>query len=270
MSVQLNYKELGSQGPLVIILHGLYGSSDNWMAIARMLASDFRILLVDQRNHGASPHTPEHSYLAMADDLLALMDQLNIESAHIAGHSMGGKTAMAFALLHPDRVDRLVVLDIAPKSYASFSNYGISTNNHAFIMDAMLDAPLALCQSRQEIDGCLAEKLTDKGIRQFLLKNVTRNDKQQFAWKLNLPVLRENLDEILDGFTHTPMQKLTFTKPSVFIRGEKSGYVMDDDVLGIRRLFPKAELVTIPDAGHWLHAEQPELVQKTIHYFLEE
>jgi esterase len=103
-----------------------------------------------------------------------------------------------------------------------------------------------------------------------LLKNVTRNDKQQFAWKLNLPVLRENLDEILDGFTHTPMQKLTFTKPSVFIRGEKSGYVMDDDVLGIRRLFPKAELVTIPDAGHWLHAEQPELVQKTIHYFLEE
>lgn len=266
----LNYRLLGDSGPTIVILHGLYGSSDNWVTIGRQLAGQFRVYLVDQRNHGNSPHFAQHNYLAMANDLLDFIDANNLETITLIGHSMGGKTAMTFALQHPEKVDKLVVMDIAPKSYASFSNYGIATNNHGLILDTLSKLPIAHCQSREEIDQLLEPTIHDKGLRQFLLKNVTRNTHNQFAWKLNVPVLQENLDEILDGFSNTGLQKFSYTKPCVFVRGEKSGYVQDDDLLGIRRMFPKAELVTIPAAGHWLHAEQPELVLKTLVYFLED
>ena len=266
----LNFRQFGESGPAVVILHGLYGSSDNWVTIGRQLSAQFRVFLPDLRNHGSSPHFPEHSYGEMAHDLMGFANANAIENVILVGHSMGGKTAMAFALLHPHMVDKLAVLDIAPKSYASFSNYGIATNNHRLILDTLAGLPIAQCQSREEIDQLLEPELKDKGLRQFLLKNVTRDAQNRFAWKLNVPALQAHLDEILDGFSVSGLNKLSFGKPCVFIRGEKSGYVQDDDVLGIRRMFPKAELVTIPSAGHWLHAEQPELVLKTLVYFLED
>ncbi|MFT3740520.1 MAG: alpha/beta fold hydrolase [Breznakibacter sp.] len=266
----LNFRQLGESGPNIVILHGLYGSSDNWITIGRQLALRFRVYLMDQRNHGNSPHSDEHSYSSMADDLLKFLDSYKLESIILIGHSMGGKTAMTFALQHPERVEKLVVMDIAPKSYASFSNYGVATNNHRLILDTLVNLPIAQCQSREEIDQLLEPTFQDKGLRQFLLKNVTRDNQNRYAWKLNVAALQRNLDEILDGFSNSELQKLTFNNPCVFVRGEKSGYVQDDDVLGIRRMFPKAELVTIPSAGHWLHAEQPELVLKTLVYFLED
>lgn len=266
--MQLFFREYGSKGPTLIILHGLYGASDNWVSIARQLEKDYHIYLIDQRNHGHSPHHEIHDFEHMANDLLEFYQAHKIDKAHVIGHSMGGKTAMRFALQNPARINKLVILDIAPKSYASFSNYAQITNDHASIIDAMVNVKLDTVKSRQEIDIQLAQTLPDKQLRQFLLKNIDRTKDGKYQWRLNLPVIKKNLELIMDGFSELSPEELRVNIPSIFIRGEKSGYVMDEDTLIIRKFFKDAELLSLPKAGHWLHAEQPELLIKTLAYFL--
>jgi len=266
--MQLFCREYGSEGPVMVILHGLYGASDNWVSIARQLEKDYHIYLLDQRNHGQSPHSDTHDFESMANDLKAFFEEKEITNAHVVGHSMGGKTAMYFALHHPQHINKLVILDIAPKSYAAFSNYGQITNNHLKIIDSMLDVNLPGSQSRQDIDQQLSKNLSDKKLRQFLIKNIERKKDGAYWWRLNLPVIKKNLELIMDGFSSLNPDELHTKIPTIFIRGEKSGYVMEEDTLIMRRYFKDAELVTIPNAGHWLHAEQPELLIKTLAYFL--
>jgi len=264
--VKLFFREYGSKGPTLVIIHGLYGASDNWVSIARQLEKNYHVYLIDQRNHGQSPKDASHTYADMAADLLEFFTAHNIEKAHVAGHSMGGKTAMHFALTHPQLIDKLVVLDIAPKSYASFSNYAQITNNHLQIIQAMMQVDFEQVKSRQTVDAQLARQLPEKQLRQFLLKNVERKIDGTYNWRLNLSAIHANLEKIMDGLSEDNHQPVTI--PTVFIRGEESGYVMDEDMLLARKLFPGSELVTIPKAGHWLHAQQPELLIKTLNYFL--
>ncbi len=266
--MQLFHREFGNKGPILIILHGLYGASDNWVSIARQLEQDYRIYLLDQRNHGHSPHSDVHNYESMADDLLEFFNDKGIDRAHLMGHSMGGKTVMRFALQHPERINKLVVLDIAPKSYAAFSNYAQITNNHQTIIDSMLDVDFTSIKSRRDIDQQLDSTLPDKKLRQFLLKNIERRKDDTYYWRLNLPVIKSTLAQIMDGFSELNPDEHHVKIPSIFIRGEKSGYVMDEDTLIMRKYFKDAEMVSIPNAGHWLHAEQPELLIKTLAYFL--
>ncbi|MBK3517860.1 alpha/beta fold hydrolase [Carboxylicivirga marina] len=266
--MKLFYREYGQAGPTIVILHGLYGASDNWVSIARQLEKDYHIYILDQRNHGQSPHSDIHDFDSMADDLLEFFNDKNIDKAHVMGHSMGGKTAMRFALSNADRINKLVILDIAPKSYASFSNYAQITNNHQLIIESLLEINLEGVSSRQAIDKQLATKLPDTGLRQFLLKNIERKKDGSYHWRLNLQIIKKQLEQIMDGFSHLSPENNRVKLASIFIRGEKSGYVMDEDTLIMRKYFKDAELVTIPKAGHWLHAEQPELLIKTLAYFL--
>lgn len=266
----LNFRRYGNEGPPLIILHGLYGSSDNWVTIARQLADEFQVIVPDQRNHGSSPHCETHTYEAMSEDLNELMIALGIDKVCLMGHSMGGKTAMTFALKYPNKVDKLVVIDIAPKSYYDESDKSASIHNHLWILEALAKTPVKAFQSREEIDRHLSNSIADSALRQFLLKNIKREEDGTFGWKLNLSVLIHSLPEILDGFSKARQLKNPFSGPAYFIRGSKSSYVLEEDMLMTRRLFTRSELVTLPDAGHWVHAEQPELLMKTIRYFLED
>jgi esterase len=255
--MELFYRKSGSGKPLVI-LHGLYGSSDNWMSIAGKLAGDFEVYLVDLRNHGKSPHDDRHDYESMRDDLLAFMDQAHLDSAVIAGHSMGGKAAMCFARHHAARIQRLIIIDIAPKSYKSM--YRSQAPNHFDILKAMQDIDFSDVSSRRDVDRQLASTIKQARIRAFLMKNLERGDDKRYFWSLNLGVLLRELDNIMDGINEkcfdpkVPLRDF----PVLFIRGENSPYVLDEDMNFIRKIFPLAALETIPDAGHWLHAEQPE------------
>lgn len=266
--MDLFYRKYGEHGTPLVILHGLYGASDNWVSIARQLSVHFQVYVIDQRNHGQSPHSDSMNYSDMVDDLHAFFEAQGISKAHVIGHSMGGKTAMLFALHHPRLVRKLVVVDIAPKSYASFNNYAQITNDHRQIIDALMSVDFIHVRNRKDIDLQLANAISDASLRQFLLKNIERKKDGSYQWRIHLKSIDKNLPLIMDGFSGS---KLTATEPAVatiFIRGEESGYVMDEDMLFARKLFPGAELITIPKAGHWLHAQQPGFFVKTINYFL--
>ncbi len=253
--MELFYKAYG-EGPPLIVLHGLLGASGNWHTLAsRVFARHFRVFTVDQRNHGRSPHDPVHDYPAMAGDLEAFMDRRGLTSAHVLGHSMGGKTAMQFALTRPRRVDRLVVVDIAPKRYPPWQ---------LDILDALRDLDLNAFRSRAEIDAALARRVPSVPVRQFLLKNLRREPHGGFSWMMNLEALYRNYDRLSDDI---PAEG-TFDGPALFVRGGASSYVADEDLPRIRRRFPHAELVTIPGAGHWVHAEAPEAFARVVLDFL--
>lgn len=251
--MELFSREFG-QGNPVIILHGLFGFSDNWQSIAKGLADERLVVTPDLRNHGRSPHAPTHTYLDMAEDLHDFMQSRWMFSADIVGHSMGGKVAMQLALNYPDMVNRLVVVDIEP---------GQAEDNHSGIFEALLALDLNKVHTRQEIEDFLAPRIPENGTRQFLLKNITRTEAGGFAWKMNLPVLWAAFQDILSPVTGDP-----FTKPALFVRGSKSDYVKDGDIPGIRQLFPNSEVVTIQDAGHWVHADQPAALLQVLKDFL--
>jgi pimeloyl-ACP methyl ester carboxylesterase len=269
--MQLFSREVGNGPRTVVILHGLYGVSDNWMTIATSLSEKFRVILPDQRNHGRSPHQSEHTYEALASDLLDLFREKGLEKVILVGHSMGGKTAMRFTLDHPEFVEHLVVIDIAPKDYSKFANYAETTANHDYIIDAMLSVNPTPMANRSEIDAALKKLLPNKTLRQFLMKNIRRSPSGQYQWQLNLEALKINLPEIMDGFSKNDKGAATTRSevPSLFIKGGQSPYIKDEDSLIINRFFPKSQIVTIPNAGHWLHAEQPELFLKTLLYFID-
>jgi esterase len=252
--LELNYKEFGEGSP-TIILHGLFGTLDNWQTIAKHLAEHYWIFIIDQRNHGRSPHDDtEMSYQLLANDLKNFMDKHHLYSANLIGHSMGGKTVMQFALQYPDMVNQLVVIDIAPKSYQS---------GHELIFNAMMDLDLAALKDRKEADETLAQSITNYPERQFLLKNLVYTSEGHFEWKLNLPVLWRDYDNIIGD-----VEGDAFEGDTLFIRGSKSKYIQENDKPDIYEAFPNARIKTIEDAGHWVHAEQPQALVEMLKDFL--
>ncbi|MFW5820822.1 MAG: alpha/beta fold hydrolase [Bacteroidota bacterium] len=267
--MELNYRKYG-EGPPLIILHGLYGSSDNWISIARELSGNFEVYVPDQRNHGASPHTRQHNYELLKEDLLEFMDNNTLDRATLLGHSMGGKVAMFFAVDHPEKVDNLIVVDISPRSYKEPGQPVPHTVDHKKIIEAMQKVNFSKAENRIDIDMMLAENIKSQRIRQFLLKNVKRKDQKSFCWKLNLDTLKNALPEIMGGIDvkniNNGMGISGF--PVLFIKGENSDYISEPDYPVIKKAFPAAEIVTIPNAGHWLHAEQQDLFLKKLNHFL--
>lgn len=267
--MKLFFRELRQGDTNLIIIHGLYGSSDNWLSIARLLEDKFRIFMVDQRNHGQSPHCDEMDYALMAEDIKEFMQQQKLPKAIVMGHSMGGKTAMLFALKYPLLVDKLVVLDIAPKHYSKHTNFARITGDHRAIVDALLSINPAEHSSRSSVNKALKKSVPNNMVRSFLLKNIGRNSDKKLGWKLNIQAISDNLDKIMDGVSEFDAAgEFPEEKAVVVIRGTKSPYVQDADIQQVRKYFPSAQLADIPDAGHWLHAEQPELLVKTLTYFL--
>jgi esterase len=254
--MELHFKESGSGHPL-IILHGLFGMSDNFASIATELSNDYRVFAVDQRNHGRSGHSPVFNYEAMSDDLRDLMEMHGLSSAHLLGHSMGGKTVMQFAFDHPEKVDRLIVADISPAARTS-------NDQHQNLIDIMLKLDLEKFDSRVQVAYALEDKVPSFRVRQFLLKNLYWKDRSSLGWRLNLEGIRENLQEVFRAIDPAG----TFGKPILFLRGELSDYIQEKDVELIKKMFPKAAFETIARGTHWLHADNPDDFIKAIQNFL--
>jgi len=255
MSQILHSKIVGKGKPL-IILHGLLGMGDNWISLAKQYAKlGFEVHLIDQRNHGKSFHNDEMNYEVMADDLIAYFKHHNIQKANIIGHSMGGKTAMHFALQHPDLVEKLIIVDIAPKYYPP---------HHHFIFEAINSLKLSKYKNRREIETALSKKITSKAIVLFLLKNITRDQDGRFFWKPNISILEDALEDL--GEALPPLSTLHI--PVLFIKGEKSKYILPEDFSLIKAHFPSSTIEIIYNAGHWVHAEQPQLFLKNTIDFL--
>ncbi len=251
--MKLEHKISGEGKPL-IILHGLFGSLDNWQTHARKLSEYFKVILVDQRNHGHSPWSDELSYELMANDLLELMDDLGIDKAYILGHSMGGKTVMQFTEKHPERVEKLIVADIGFKQYPL---------HHQQIIAGMDAISATERNSRSAAEQLLSEYVPDAGTRQFIMKNLYWVDKTQLGWRFNLEVLKREMHNILGE-----IQLTENWIPTLFIRGRKSNYIVDEDISDIEEKYPDMQLVTIENAGHWVHTEAPDVFMNAVLEFL--
>ncbi len=240
----------------MFILHGLFGSSDNWVTFGKQLADHYQVIIPDMRNHGQSPHSDHWEYSYMAEDIKHLATSLGFDTIEIIGHSMGGKTAITFADEYGAMVDKLVVVDIAPRPYPI---------RHRAIIEGLLSIQLDELKSRKEASDQLSKYVTDLGIRQFLLKNLDRDDENGFKWKLNLEVINDHLENV--GLHTYPKNIIDI--PTMFIRGIHSDYISDDDILEIRGHFSNVTVESIGNAGHWVHAEQPEAFYKTVKDFLD-
>lgn len=241
----------------VIIIPGLFGSTTNWRSFARALSADVPVIVIDQRNHGQSPHADSHSYADMVNDLLRLLDKLALDKVYLCGHSMGGKTAMLLSLLHPERVAKLMVLDIAPERYS---------HSHAPFLEALMQIDLSTLKSRSEADQAVKAAIPETSTRLFLLQSLT-GSAGQYRWRLNLPVLHEFMPEIT-GFPDNDTFLTPCLTDTLFVAGGKSDYIKGCHYSRMNTLFPNAEHSDIADAGHWLHVEQPKAVLTTIMEFL--
>ena len=251
--MKLFFRQSG-QGQPLIILHGLLGSSDNWFTLAKKFSETYSVYLIDQRNHGQSPHSDDFDYKVMTEDLEEFIRDNGIQNPHIIGHSIGGKTAMNFAVKNPDQVSKLVIVDIVPKIYFV---------KHDSLIDGMEAIPLASITNRTEAEMILSEHEGDQAVRQFLLKNLSRNSDGKFFWKVNLPVLNKNLQLIGADLQYEG----TFDKPSLFIYGKKSDYFKTGDDKLIQNRFTKAKFVTL-ETGHWVQAEKPQEFAEVVLQFL--
>lgn len=252
--MELNFKRIGAGEPL-IILHGLFGSLDNWMTLAKTFAEHFEVFVVDQRSHGQSPHSSDFNYEVMADDLYEFIIQHHIIDPTILGHSMGGKTAMQFAMNYPTRLSKLIVVDIAPKSYPV---------HHREIIDSLYQLNFETIKTRGEADEILSQFIPDNSTRQFLLKNLYWKEKSKLAWRFNLPVIDKNIEIIGQGLKNIQV----FEKPTLFVRGELSNYVLNSDYDDILNIFTNAKIDTIENSGHWVHAENPKRFLELVSSFL--
>jgi pimeloyl-ACP methyl ester carboxylesterase len=253
--MELFYNKYGQDGPPLVILHGLLGANGNWHTLSRTQFQKMAtVYAVDQRNHGRSPHTERIDYPSMAADVRDFVEQHDLESVTLLGHSMGGKTAMQTALSYPERVDRLIVVDMAPKAYPP---------THDDLLDALARIDPTEYEDRDAIDAALEEDVSSWAIRQFLLKNL-KYDGEKYEWTMNLEAIRAHYDEIIDDI---PADR-SYEGPTLFIRGETSDYVEDEDRAAIRKRFPSAELVTVEGAGHWVHADAPEAFADVVIDFL--
>jgi esterase len=252
--MNLHFEAVG-EGLSLIILHGLLGSADNWRSMSRRLGAYYEVFALDLRNHGRSPHSEIFDYNVMVADLREFMKQEALRSIMLLGHSMGGKVAMQFAIEYSAEVDRLVIVDTAPKSYEPSQRY---------VLETLRSLDLTRYKSFSDVDAALAEKISDNSLRQFLLKNLARDENGRLHWKIHLAAIDRNYDKLLRGL---PPER-TFDKPALFIRGGRSNYIEDDDVPLIRQIFPQAEVATLPEAGHWVHIDAPEEFFQTVVKFL--
>lgn len=242
--LELNAREYGEGKPLVI-LHGLFGSSDNWQSLAQRFAAFYRVFCVDLRNHGRSPWSEEHRYEDMMDDVYAFIEEQQLTDVILLGHSMGGKVAMHFAQNYPHMLSKLVVADMGVKAYP-MHHQQILAGIHALHLDSI--------SARSEAESILKTYVENDGIRQFLLKNLYWIEKGKLAWRMNVAVLEREMPNILAALP----EKESWT-PTLFLRGELSNYILPEDLDEIEARFPDAAIETIPNAGHWLHAEQADL-----------
>ncbi len=254
--MKLYHKTYG-QGDPVVILHGLFGMLDNWKSFAKDLGKDYTVILPDQRNHGRSPHAEEISYPLLASDLKEFLSEQWIFDAHIMGHSMGGKTAMQFALDYPDMTRSVISVDMGPGKY---------DRKHDFVFEALNAVPIEEIEERSQAREILEQHLEDKSVVLFLLKNLKRKKSGGYEWKMNLPVLYREYEKILAAIE----SEHAYDGPALFVHGERSQYVEEENTDEIERLFPKARIHTIKNAGHWVHAEQPDALLNTVHRFLKE
>lgn len=250
------YARQQGQGADVISLHGLFGSQENLGMINRGLAQSFRVHGLDIRNHGRSPHGEAMNYQVMAEDVLEYMDDQRLEKVHIVGHSMGGKVAMTIALMAPERVTKLVVIDIAPVTYQE--------RRHDSILQGLSSISLGALKSRSEADRFLETYEPEKDIRQFLLKNLYRDEQGGYCWRVNLPAIKTHYREILGG----QLSDNGFAGETLFIKGGESDYILPEHRERVLALFPSASMREIPEAGHWVHAQKPDLVIRTLLRFL--
>lgn len=250
----LNYKTFGEGQPL-IILHGFMGSLDNWLTLGKKFAETYKVYLLDQRNHGKSFHQDAWGYDEMVEDLEYFISEMDIENPILLGHSMGGKTVMQYGAFHGGKVNKLIVADIGPKHYPV---------HHEQILKGLKSIPIDDIKSREEADDVLKNYIPEPGVRTFLLKNLNRSA-DGFAWKMNLDVLDKNIEKVGEALHyHLPVEVETF-----FIRGGNSNYILDEDWEDIEEIFPNAKLETVPNAGHWLHAEQPQWFYDKVIRFLQ-
>lgn len=257
------YQKIVGQGPPVLILHGLFGMSDNWLAIAKQLADGgFSSYIPDLRNHGRSPHTETHRYTDMCDDLLELMEKQGLQHAYLIGHSMGGKLGMIFSLLHPEKVDKLVVVDMAPSDYRHPNN-----TFHAHLIHTLLQIDLSNHKERNTLRHEIETLLNNNSLAMFLAKNIGKmKGSNQLYWKFNLPVLQKYLQHLYLG-----LEELELYAPcpvnTLFIKGNDSDYYLPKHEQDRHFFFPHSEVVGIDGASHWVHSDTPiPLVENIIEF----
>jgi esterase len=254
--VKLNYKEYGSGNHVLLILHGFLGSLDNWHTLATLWSTmGLHVYSLDMRNHGKSPHTAEHTIALMADDIIAFLNNQNLNNVMVLGHSMGGKVAMYLALHHPEYVSKLIVADIAPKKYKSGA--------HDDVFSAIRHVDLNGITTRKEAEVAMIPFLGDFSTRQFILKSLEREG-DTFKWRFNIETLINQYENVIgDIDAGSP-----FMKDVLFLKGSQSLYIKSEDETAIKRLFPMAMLTEIDKAGHWLHADNPNAFTESILKFV--
>ena len=245
------HSTIKGEGKPLLILHGYFGMSDNWKTLGNQFSNDFEVHLIDQRNHGRSFHSDEFNYEVLVEDLHYYITHYQLENVYLIGHSMGGKTAMLFAVTYPKLIDKLVIVDISPRKYAP---------HHNAILAGLNSVDFSVENTRTLVDKKIATLIPELGVRQFLLKNVYWKEKGQLAYRFNLESLTENNPEIgeaLPSFT-------VFDKETLFLSGEKSDYITQNEIPIIEAHFPNSKIVAIKNAGHWLHAENPKQFYKEV------
>ena len=263
--MKLFYRKIGEGQPMIII-HGLFGQSDNWNWFGKQFAENgFEVYLVDARNHGLSPHSDIWNYQVMSDDILELINSFDLcknEGIILLGHSMGGKIAMEFALQHPEFLSKLIIVDIAPKYYPP---------HHQDVLSGLNAVDLYAIKTRNEAETVLSKYISDAGTKQFLLKNLYWKENNEealvtghFEWRFNLKVIEKNIDSISQGIK----SDVNCPTTTLFIKGEKSNYITDEDLQTIQKMFPNSSVSVIADAGHWVHVEKPKEFLKNVLEFL--
>lgn len=252
--MNLHYRKIG-EGKPIVILHGLFGSGDNWLNIAKKFSEQYSVYLPDMRNHGQSPHSNDMNYDLMAEDIFEFINTHFLKDIILIGHSMGGKIAMTFANLHPETINKLIIVDVAPKIY---------NHSNKELIEAMCSLDLLSVKSRDDADKFLSEKITDKTIRLFLLKNLYRKDDMSFGWRINLDSIYKNIKTIEGNENNS-----VYNNPTLFLQGSESKYITENDYPLIKKLFPNSLIIKIEKAGHWIHADKPENVFTAIKDFIE-
>ncbi len=253
--MKLYYHTIGDGDPL-LILHGLFGSSDNWQPIAKRLASNHKVYLLDMRNHGKSPHDPIFTLDIMVEDVYEFITDLGLRQVSFIGHSMGGMIALNFAFEYSHRVSRMAIIDIAPRPYPVL---------HDDILKYLQAIDLTRIKSRQNAEMELSQFISSRRVRQFLLKNLYRQEDGHYVWRLNLPVIGQNLSEIRKGI----LNPHRISTPVLFVRGGASDYIKDEDSLRISELFSQYRIETIARASHWVHSEAPDQLYDLLYPFFD-
>ena len=253
--MKLHYHDIGAGQPPLLIIHGLFGSADNWRSMAKYFSKYYRVISIDLRNHGRSPHSDQQDFALMAEDLALLCDEIMVEKVSVLGHSLGGKVAMQFASDYADKVEKLIVVDISPRQYFS---------EHTPLMDAMMALDLTRYTCRHEVDEALSDTIQDATVRQFLLMNLQSDNASQLYWRINLPALKANYHNLMAPVC----EHVRLAMPSLFVYGGLSEYVTEADKRLIDDTCLNARFQVIDKAGHWVHAERPQQFKQVVEDFL--